>query len=765
MNKNGFIYICSDRRDAEIVERIVNSFAYQDLFKRPTIVVSHNCKDEKEREALQAASDVLVIVTPNFALALRDNELLVKDINQAMTESKNVIVVYVGVGGLGTKSFPQGISRILSCPVVKYPQMFPDSFIHRLSPLLKCSSTGSSEILTIKTKQNCLLYVDSIPFGHAEEGETLLLSLNTGKHRVKCVSAENDELEETVDMNKSRALKFDFSTVAFKKKAQLYSKTQMSKWGYSFHQKYYNLRASYYSAQYFVKRNRKKIYGSAITVCSLLLAVGLWLYGPLLLSYVMSPGAAQIKMKYGLDYVGEDIDGYRVVGRDSLYGYYSAKSDSIVLQPSYAEALDFHYSMGWVKDSTTWKMVKTDSTGRGVDVVRLDKSSARKESANSSEAAAYTLIEDGVRGASYVSYKLTFPAEIAAREKMDSANAVVYCIMDQAGNTVIPGVLEEIGDVRGKFVVARYNGKWGLIAINDFVADRFVYDKQFCFDDSGLAIVQKDEKFGIIDEQKELLELNYDSVKYLKNNCYAVDKGGKQWMLFRPFSMGEQWGTEEYDDIGDFSLGYAPACNSNKWGFINAEGQPVLVSMGDELFDSRFVFDSVGAMHIDYVTAVLCGDACWRRAIIQNDTLLVTHENEKYKTIKFQDCEGVLCMIVQDLDAKWKIKKAKDFEDFIPIISDDDPQIISNSDCGPFYVYKVGSKKYIYNRNKVKSYIGYDDVLDKNYYGYIEVTNNGLKGLIAIKNDKKDVPCSYKNFSYSFLDGVTDTETGEQVAP
>ncbi len=91
------------------------------------------------------------------------------------------------------------------------------------------------------------------------------------------------------------------------------------------------------------------------------------------------------------------------------------------------------------------------------------------------------------------------------------------------------------------------------------------YDKVWDYDSNGLAIVKKDDKYGLIDRAgKEILPVEYDDISttefndswfgidYL--NYYCVEKDGKEWLADK---TGRQVTDSKYDKIYGFKNGYA----------------------------------------------------------------------------------------------------------------------------------------------------------------------------------------------------------------
>ena len=151
-----------------------------------------------------------------------------------------------------------------------------------------------------------------------------------------------------------------------------------------------------------------------------------------------------------------------------------------------------------------------------------------------------------------------------------------------------------------------YNGKWGYVNSDEFVAIDFLYDYATAFVD-GYAILEYDYQFFAINSKGESLTKGYNNLKYLgggyfafynnkgygvidskdkvvidsvydsiasyTNNVFICKKDGYYGLVNK---RGKELTSFVYSSISDFSNGLALAKKDGLYGFLNNSGKEII---------------------------------------------------------------------------------------------------------------------------------------------------------------------------------------------
>ncbi len=154
---------------------------------------------------------------------------------------------------------------------------------------------------------------------------------------------------------------------------------------------------------------------------------------------------------------------------------------------------------------------------------------------------------------------------------------------------------EYLGTFHNGYALVEKNGKWGYID-EDFKEHDVKYEAATSFNNE-VAVVKKDGKWAIINDELEIkTKFEFDSVVLDDygtcgtNNRIFLEKDGKYYMYNR---KGEKV-SGAYEDAKNFATidGYAAICQDGKWGLIDKEGETVLKCSYDELESSSLGFSA-----------------------------------------------------------------------------------------------------------------------------------------------------------------------------
>lgn len=159
-----------------------------------------------------------------------------------------------------------------------------------------------------------------------------------------------------------------------------------------------------------------------------------------------------------------------------------------------------------------------------------------------------------------------------------------YGVINRLGKWIVDPVYQDVGEFsEGFFYAENEEGFYGYLDENGNVAIDFVLENATDFK-NGLAIVQKDGKYGIINARAEQVsEFRYDWIE-----PFRTDRNPSRFKIGNSFGLIDQVGTvlvdSVYSHIGDFSEELALAASNNVYGFIDIKG--------DTIIDFKYTFSS-----------------------------------------------------------------------------------------------------------------------------------------------------------------------------
>lgn len=136
-----------------------------------------------------------------------------------------------------------------------------------------------------------------------------------------------------------------------------------------------------------------------------------------------------------------------------------------------------------------------------------------------------------------------------------------------------------IGIMINSRIAASMNGKYGYLDQEGEQATEFIWEDITAFNQIGFA--KQNGKWAIINEKgKEKTDYIFEDVitdEYgigCRQSRAFVKQNGKYQIIS---SKGKEVGSLQFDDAKLFTRnGYAAVCNSNKWGFVNEDGELVI---------------------------------------------------------------------------------------------------------------------------------------------------------------------------------------------
>lgn len=170
-------------------------------------------------------------------------------------------------------------------------------------------------------------------------------------------------------------------------------------------------------------------------------------------------------------------------------------------------------------------------------------------------------------------------------------------VTDATGKIIVPNEYEVIATALPNYLKVKKAGKWGVIRttggmpVVDFLYDHISNKTENPAVPDWPAIVQKKDKFGLINEKgEEIYEVKAHDIQYVGENLYGV-KEKKQYGILNSKCSNQY--EAAYDEISIYGNGVAAARKGNKWGYINKTGQEEL----------KFIYEDAGRF-INYVAAV-----------------------------------------------------------------------------------------------------------------------------------------------------------------
>jgi len=157
-----------------------------------------------------------------------------------------------------------------------------------------------------------------------------------------------------------------------------------------------------------------------------------------------------------------------------------------------------------------------------------------------------------------------------------------YGVINRLGKWIVNPVYQDVGEFsEGLFYAENESGYYGYLDENGNVAIDFLFENATDFK-NGLAIVQKDGKYGIINTRAGLVsDFEYDWIE-----PFRTDRNPSRFKRGELFGLIDQVGTvvvdSAYSHIGDYAEGLALAANNKTYGYIS--------TTGDTIIDFKYTF-------------------------------------------------------------------------------------------------------------------------------------------------------------------------------
>lgn len=166
----------------------------------------------------------------------------------------------------------------------------------------------------------------------------------------------------------------------------------------------------------------------------------------------------------------------------------------------------------------------------------------------------------------------------------------------------------------------------------------FHYDDGKMFND-GMAIVEKDGKWGIIDNNnKVIIPFQYDrlTMSYKEPYWIIARKNEKEGMIDR---QGQIQIPFEYDDIGQFSDGLAKVEKEGKTAFINTHNK-VVIDWAEREYETEFIYGLTyyhknGKNYVMNTDGKVVFSTPYHISYIDKNHIIIIH-NEKYGLLNHQ---------------------------------------------------------------------------------------------------------------------------------
>lgn len=155
-------------------------------------------------------------------------------------------------------------------------------------------------------------------------------------------------------------------------------------------------------------------------------------------------------------------------------------------------------------------------------------------------------------------------------------------IYDSEGEVVIEPVYDDIGSkLNADRIAVCSGGKWGFVDSKGKIAIEPQFDNAADFSESGVAIVNQDEKDGMIDAENQII-LPFVYSYIFKEEKLEEDTGTGAYMLVKndKYSLADSYGnivTEmEYDDMCYTNRGLFKVETNKQFGYIDADGYEII---------------------------------------------------------------------------------------------------------------------------------------------------------------------------------------------
>ena len=266
------------------------------------------------------------------------------------------------------------------------------------------------------------------------------------------------------------------------------------------------------------------------------------------------------------DFIGESVNGYRIMGRNGLYGFANEEGKQVIA-PSYAKVENFSEGLAAVLNAEgKWGFI--DEKGNTV----IEPGFITANSVTDGRALVKT--EDGLYGYIDTDGEMVIDAIYSEAYPFSEGLACVkigdaYGYIDIDGNLVIPAIYELAFDFSEGFAVVK-QGAYGLIERDGNCKLEPAYSQLSPAVNMGLLKATKNGKTGIINTLGDiLLPLSFQDIgSFSEGLCAVKDSDG--WAY-----INEDFEIEfsiDCDYAGEFSDRFAPFMKGELWGYLDQTG-------------------------------------------------------------------------------------------------------------------------------------------------------------------------------------------------
>jgi hypothetical protein len=156
----------------------------------------------------------------------------------------------------------------------------------------------------------------------------------------------------------------------------------------------------------------------------------------------------------------------------------------------------------------------------------------------------------------------------------------LFGYIDSTGKVIIPLEYENaFSFINGKAVVVKNDKRGKINEKNELIID-FKYDRFFNPDEKGFSKVILNEKYGFIDEEgKEVIPIKFENTYDFNEDLVRVKLNGKWGVIDRNVRFIIE---PKYSHIyHDFTNGFLPVIDSNKYLFVDKKGNEELIGEYD----------------------------------------------------------------------------------------------------------------------------------------------------------------------------------------
>jgi len=144
----------------------------------------------------------------------------------------------------------------------------------------------------------------------------------------------------------------------------------------------------------------------------------------------------------------------------------------------------------------------------------------------------------------------------------------MYGYIDTNGTVSIPAQYDAVSVFKEELaLVNRNDSVWFINKLNENVFNQS-YEDAYGFD-AGVAPVKRNGRWKFINRQGQVISPDYEEINELSDGLYVLKVKGRYGALDR---FGQNRVEARYDYLGNFSKGFAPYREAEKYGFVSLSG-------------------------------------------------------------------------------------------------------------------------------------------------------------------------------------------------